>query len=98
MNQRPLAAVSFLASACGNGGVNDTGNDSDYGDEEGQMNCHCNGLTGNEESLWYCNGQCRCGACDDHVPYCFICGQELEPGTTDEEAQAEHERRAATDE
>jgi hypothetical protein len=28
--------------------------------------CDCNGLTGNENSIWYCNGECHCGACDDH--------------------------------
>jgi hypothetical protein len=28
--------------------------------------CDCNGLTGNENLPWYCDGECHCGACDDH--------------------------------
>lgn len=45
-----------------------------------KQRCHCNGLEGNEESPWYCNGECRCGACDDHLKICSLCGNETAPG------------------
>lgn len=29
--------------------------------------CECSGLTGDPHGV-YCEGQCHCGACDDHEP------------------------------
>jgi hypothetical protein len=49
------------------------------GEELKVTRCRCNGLEGNGESPWYCNGECRCGACDDHLKICSCCGEEIGP-------------------